>query len=95
MTVPNCTISYRLKEDKRFRKTSICFDIDHSWGSYEIVSDTIKLSYDDESIAEEYAVLEIDRDKGTVRLGQFIMYPSNFDRDIPYRIVELNETIFQ
>ena len=70
--VANCTTSIRLKEGNRFKKTSICFGIDHYWGDYEIVNDTIKFNYDkisEENGRDDFAIVQITNDTTDKRLG--------------------------
>ncbi len=54
--VANCTSTLRLKAGERFVKSSACFGMDEKSGSYKMVGDTIRLTFDEEiSAHEKYA----------------------------------------
>lgn len=58
--VANCTTTLALKNNSKFKETSICFGIDHTWGEYKITNDTIELYYlhkGNNSILTKYAVM--------------------------------------
>lgn len=56
----------RLKEGNIFKKTTTSFGIiDHQWGNYTIVNDTIKFHYNDETLEnkeDDYAILKLEND---------------------------------
>lgn len=91
--VANCTTSIRLKEGNRFKKTSICFGIDHFWGDYEIVNDTIKFHYDkttEENNLNDFAILQVNEDKLDKRLGVIHYHSEGLRKEgIPMVIKEL------
>ncbi len=92
--VANCTTSIRLKEGNRFKKTSICFGTDHSWGSYEIINDTIKFHYDkisEENKKEDFAIMQIVEDTTDKRIGIIHYHSKGLRKEgIPMKIMELN-----
>ena len=91
--VANCTTSIRLKEGNRFKKTSICFGIDHYWGDYEIIEDTIKFHYDnisEENKRDDYAIMQIINDTADKRLGLIYYHSEGLRKEgIPMFIREL------
>lgn len=89
--VANCTTSIRLKEGNRFKKTSICFGIDHYWGDYEIVKDTIKFKYDKRTEENnlDYAIMQIESDTLQRRLGVIHYHSETRKEGMPMVIIEL------
>lgn len=91
--VANCTTSIILKEGNRFKKTIICFGIDHYWGNYEIVDDTIKFHYDrisEENKEGEFAIMQILKDTTDKRLGMIHYHSEGLrEKGIPMIIKEL------
>lgn len=91
--VANCTTSIRLKEGNRFKMTSICFGIDHFWGNYEIIEDTIKFHYDkisEENKRDDYAIMQIVNDTTDKRLGLIHYHSEGLRKEgIPMFIREL------
>ena len=89
----NCTTSIRLKEGNRFKKTSICFGIDHFWGNYEIVNDTIIFHYDkisEENKENDFAIIQLSEDKLDKRLGVIHYHSEGLRKEgIPMMIKEL------
>ena len=91
--VANCTTSIRLKENNRFKKTTACFGIDHYWGDYQIVGDTIKFIYDKRSGANktvDFAILAIEKDTLKERIGIIHYHSEGIRKEgIPMIIHEL------
>jgi len=91
--VANCTTSIRLKEGNRFKKTSICFGIDHFWGDYEIVNDTIKFYYDrtsEENEQNDFAIMQVSGENSDKRLGVIHYHSEDIRKEgIPLMIKEL------
>lgn len=82
-----------MKEENRFKKTFVCFKVDHFWGNYEIIGDTIKFYYDnvlEENKRDDYAIMQIINNTTDKSFG-FIHYHSESlrEEEIPMIILEL------
>lgn len=92
--VANCTTSISLIEGNRFKKTSICFGVDHVWGNYELANDTIKFHYDktsEDDKQNDFAIMQITNDTSDERLGLIHFHSEGLRKEgIPMVIRELN-----
>jgi hypothetical protein len=93
-TVANGTISIRLKEGNRFKKTINSFGVDNYWGSYEMINDTLKLHYDintDSGKENDFATLEIPSDTSGGNLGYVYYHTEGVSkRGVSMKIYKLN-----
>jgi len=85
----NCTITLKLKENKKFTITSLCFGEDKMHGTYSLKADTIKLNFSILSIiTKRYQYGIYNKESGEV-----LMYTSKNDT-MPYPLtVFKNELI--
>lgn len=77
--VANCTKTIKLKENRKFTMTDICFGIDRYFGKYYIKNDTI---YFDKEIDFEYKFGIINTDKN---FNELKLYRNKKDT-IPFKI---------
>lgn len=93
----NCSTLIKLKEGNRVKKTSICFGVNHYWGTYEVSGDSIRFHYDEPTVdnkAGDYGVLEFRTTTSGTREG-FLYYftEGGYKRGLPLFVREVDSLL--
>ena len=90
--VANCTETLKIRKNRKFIHTSICFGVDEYKGTCLIVGDTIKLQYEDEApffSKLAHGIIKLDSTNSETDKGLLLYYRNlNDKKPIPLMIAQ-------
>ncbi len=91
----NCTINYKLKENKKFRATNVCFGVSQVSGNYEIKNDTIYFTETDlfgrNNGTNKIGIIKPLNSKKDKKLSALLLYDDKNDRTAIELVITRNE----